>query len=100
VIAALGGNDSIILDGAANTVICLGAGNDSTYSFNLLGGPGPVSIRGGAGDDFIVGTRGNDALNGVDGNDFINGLGGYDVARGGLGYDRGLNNEVSFEIEA
>src|SRR3954449_3707484 len=87
VVAALGGDDTIILDGASNAVICLGAGNDSAYNISLQAGTGPVSVRGGAGDDFIVATRGNDYLNGMDGNDFVNGLGGFDTARGGPGYD-------------
>src|SRR4051794_8726756 len=100
VVAALGGNDTIFIDGANNAVICLGAGNDSAYNLSLAAGTGPVSIRGGAGDDFIVGTRGNDYLNGMDGNDFVNGLGGFDVARGGPGFDQSLNNELAYEFEA
>src|SRR3954451_10982454 len=99
VVAALGGDDTIFIDGASNAVICLGAGNDSAYNLSLAAGTGPVSIRGGAGDDFIVGTRGNDYLNGMDGNDFVNGLGGVHTARGGPGYDRSLNNENATEFE-
>ena len=100
VVAALGGNDTIILDAASNAVFGLGAGNDVAYCIRLAAGPGPVSVRGGAGDDSMIGTRGNDYLNGLEGNDFINGLGGTDVARGGAGFDRSLNNEITFEFEA
>ena len=77
----------------------LGSPGDELFSFDLFGGPGPLSMRGGSGDDQLFGTRGNDTNNGMEDNDYLNGLGGYDTLRGGPGYDVCVGGELNVECE-
>jgi serralysin len=76
------GNDSVIGNGAANSLW----GNDGADT--LLGGGGNDRLYGGNGQDSLTGDAGRDRLFGLAGSDELRGGLGNDVLSGGAGADR------------
>jgi Ca2+-binding RTX toxin-like protein len=84
---SLGGDDTVVDDGIANTIF-LGEGFDSYYG---SGGSGST-VDGGPGDDEITGTPGPDEITGGDGDDKLIGGEEDDTLNGGLGADELAGN--------
>lgn len=115
VVNAGGGDDSVIIDASAPSVLPLvgqtatlngGAGNDTlTYTgFNvaiLNGGAGNDTLTSGSGNNTLSGGAGNDlfVLNARPGSDVINGGGGFDTVRA-FGLDRFQGSPANDRFDA
>lgn len=86
VVEGMGGDDTIILGGAANSD-CLLSGDDGNDVITVYSDVPGVSIKGGNGNDSIIGGSGNDTIYGNWGSDTIRGGAGDDSIMGGLDAD-------------
>jgi Ca2+-binding RTX toxin-like protein len=92
VVAALGGDDVYVDDGAPEgDIVCLGDGNDQLTNANA-NNSGNDRINGGPGNDVLVGFQGHDAIQGNDGDDQIFGNDGDDTLDGGPANDYIVGN--------
>jgi Ca2+-binding RTX toxin-like protein len=92
VVAALGGDDTYVDDGAPEgDIVCLGDGNDRLTNANNSNS-GSDRVNGGPGNDVIAGFQGNDTIQGNDGEDQIFGNDGDDTLDGGPANDYIVGN--------